>query len=73
MKPMKKKTRERLSKLTRKLVKKHGEEAVVGLVTTAATAEAAKTAHTPVAAIEQPAAGKSAKKPKAPSPSMVSV
>jgi hypothetical protein len=43
---MKKKTQKRLSKQMRKLVRKHGEEIVTGLVTTAVSAEAAKSAHT---------------------------
>jgi len=70
MKPMKKKTQERLSKLTRKLVKKHGEEVVVGIVTKAATAEATKSAHTTA---EQPKPHKKGKKQIAASPSMASV
>ena len=70
MKPMKKKTREWLTKLTRKLVKKHGEEAVAGLVTKAATAEATKSAPTTA---EQPKPQKKGKKQLATSPSMASV
>jgi hypothetical protein len=41
---LKKKTRKRVTKQLRKLVKKHGEEAVTGLVATAAAAVTTKTA-----------------------------
>ena len=70
MRLIKKKTRKRISKQVRKLVKKHGEEVVAGLVTTAVSAAAAKFAHT---ADEQPKKHKKAKKHKDLSPSSISV
>jgi hypothetical protein len=61
MAPIKKKTRKRLGKQMRKLVKKHGQEAVTGLVTTAVSAATAKLA---IDSNDQPKKRKNAKKDK---------
>jgi hypothetical protein len=58
---IKKKTRKRLAKQVRKLVKKHGQEVVTGLVATAVSAAAAKLA---TASDDHPKKGKLRKKGK---------
>ncbi|MEO7911968.1 MAG: hypothetical protein ABIV47_20175 [Roseiflexaceae bacterium] len=64
------KTQKRLSKQMRKLVKKHGEEAFVGVLTTAVSAATAKSAHTTA---DQPTLHKKDKKHTGLLLSMVSV
>ena len=72
MKEMKKKTRKRLSKQIRGLVKKYGDNAVTTLVTTVVLAETAKSDTTAHTAAAQPKPDKKDKKQKTLSPSMVS-
>ncbi len=62
---IKKKTRKRVAKQMRKLVKKHGEAVVTGFVTTAVSAAAARLATTADDKVKTDRTNKKGKKQKA--------